>query len=398
MARSPKALVEESLLIWARESAGISIEDVAQCLKVAVDRVHSWESGDSRPSISQLRRLSQIYKRPMSVFFLSEPPQDFMPVRDYRHLADRAAPEEVSPALRSEIRRATELRDAAVGLLEDSEEEIAAFPIVASLASNPDQVADRIRDDLGISLSKQSEWSDAFTAMREWRAAAEGLGVLVIQAARVGLDEMRGFSLTDGPIGLVCLNANDAPNGRIFTLMHELAHLAVREGGLCEWERPLQRSAANESAEAFCNRVAGAVLVPADALRRSPAVGGASATRAWSNEELKALASQFSVSREVVLRRLVIIGLATQQFYQRKRDEFLEENRSRPKMKAFPVPYQKRVANSLGHAFIELVLSSYYERRITLADASSLIGVRVKHIPSIEREVIGWSHFRAAGT
>jgi Zn-dependent peptidase ImmA (M78 family)/transcriptional regulator with XRE-family HTH domain len=398
VARSPEALVENQILVWARESAGLSHEDVAERLKVAIDKILSWEAGESRPSISQLRRLSQIYKRPMAVFFLTDPPRDFMPVRDFRRKADQATPEEVSVALRAEIRRATELRDAAVALFEDREEDIRPFPIVASLASDPDDVAGNLRKALGVSLSAQAKWPDAYAALREWRVAAESLGVLVIQTSKVELDEMRGFSLTDAPISLVCLNANDTPNGRIFTLMHELSHIAIREGGLCEWEHPRQQSTANESAEAFCNRLAGAVLVPEDELRNAPVVAGATHPQAWSNEELRLLARQFGVSREVVLRRLVIIGLATQQFYQRKRDEFLEEYRALPKSKGFRVAYEKRVANSLGHAFLELVLSSYYEKRITLAGASTMMGVRIKHIPSIEYEVLGWSHFRAAGT
>lgn len=399
MPRSPEALIEPSLLIWARKSAGFSTKDVAKKLNVKLEKVEAWESGKARPSVAQLRRLCPIYKRPLAVFFLPEPPRDFMPVRDYRRLADLSSPDEISADLRSEIRRILELRDAAISLLEDIEErKLPELPIVGRYTDNPDELAARIRKALAISSRVQSEWTDEFTALREWRNAAEGLGVLVTQASGIELDEMRGFSVADSQLPLICLNAADRANGRIFTLMHELTHVVLREGGLCEWEHPRRRSPENKQAEAFCNRVAGAVLVPEEDLLQDPTVRGTSGPRAWSDEEVRLLAQRFSVSREVILRRLLIVGRATDTFYQRRREALLKEYKLLGKRKPFPVAYEKRIANALGRSFIQLVLTSYHERRLTLDDTSSLIGVRLKHLPAIEQEVMGWSHIRMAGS
>ena len=48
-----------------------------------------WKAGggEAHPSIPQLKKLAGVYKRPLSVFFLPEPPSDFMALRDFRRLA-----------------------------------------------------------------------------------------------------------------------------------------------------------------------------------------------------------------------------------------------------------------------------------------------------------------------
>lgn len=407
MAKSPEAIVEPTLLVWARESAGMSVEDAAKKLNAKragayAEKVRQWEDPDvpARPSVSQLRRLAAAYKRPLAVFYLDEPPLDFQPVRDYRRLGDRSAADDVSLALRVELSRVIDMQEMAAALLaEDPDEEIhPEFPVRGNARSNPEELAARLRQALRTTIARQEQWTDSFTALREWRSAAESLGVLVTQASGVSINEMRGFALDHARLPLICLNATDEANGRIFTLMHELAHVALRQGGLCEWHAGRQ-SPRNERIETFCNHVAGAILVPEAELLASPIVAdGKTGPRTWSNDEIQQIARRFSVSRHVILRRLLICGRVSRSFYQSKERELLKEyrdwaSRERP---SFPVAYEKRVANSVGRGFIRLVLGSYYEQRLTLADASSLIGVRVRHLPAIEHEVMGWSHIRTA--
>jgi len=79
MARSIKALIEPSLLIWARTTSGLSESEAAKRIGVSAGELEQWESGDEKPSISQLRKVSQVYKRHFSLFFLPKPPKEFEP-------------------------------------------------------------------------------------------------------------------------------------------------------------------------------------------------------------------------------------------------------------------------------------------------------------------------------
>src|SRR6266536_6497864 len=103
MARGIPALIEPTLLIWARRSAGLGLDEAAKKAQIDVEVLQAWEEGETRPSIPQLRKLGEVYKRPLAVFFLSEPPKEFDPQREFRRLAG-ISPQAESPKLRLALR------------------------------------------------------------------------------------------------------------------------------------------------------------------------------------------------------------------------------------------------------------------------------------------------------
>ena len=395
MARSPQALVEPSLLVWARSSARLTPGDVAARLKVPETRVLEWESGEERPSVSQLRRIAEMCRRPIAVFFLSEPPRDFDALRDFRRTKGEALAE-FSDDLADELRRAQELRDAALSLLDDATE-AAAFPVSATIHDDADTVAARIRAALGVSTEEQQRWKDSYRALREWRVAVEQLGVLVVNMSGVEVKEVRGFSVAHFPLPLIALNSRDTANGRTFTLMHELAHLALHEGGICEWSRELRLVPADRRVEAYCNQVAASILLPQEFVRQL--VESSSLPRAdeWPDEVIRVYARACSVSEEAFLRRLVSLGYATQDLYAAKRQQYLERYAEAAKKPSKAVvSYERRVVNALGAAYLDLAFSAYYARRLSLRELSSYTGVRVDNLGRVEREAFGISRLRWA--
>lgn len=391
MAKSPVALFEPALLHWARMSARLSIDELAEKLGLDPDLVEAWELGYERPSISQLRKLAQVVRRPLAVFFLPEPPLDFDPIRDFRRM-DPDAPLDLSIELDAELRRIRELRESAVSLLEDEADD-PARALTDLPTSSPEALGAAIRQLLAVTWEQQRGWADPYESLREWKSAVEEHGVLVVGLRGIPVHEARGFSIAEFPLPVIALNTKDSANGRIFTLMHELAHLSLHEGGICEWSKENRVTAANGRTEVFCNAVAAEVLLP-EGLVRS-ALRGVILPRpsAWPDQQLLRLARQLSVSEEALLRRLVSLGLATAEFYATKRERYLEEYEalaSAPK-KDVRIPYERRVVSALGTAYLEMAFSAYYERRISLSDLSGLAGVRVQHLRSVEREAFGFS-------
>src|SRR5437588_11895942 len=123
MPRSIPALVQPALLIWAREQAGLSVEDAASKADIAVAVLQEWENGQDRPSIPQLRKLGEVYKRPLAVFFLSAPPKGFDAQREFRRLPG-LTPQKESPELRLAMRTALFRREAARDLYRQLDEPI----------------------------------------------------------------------------------------------------------------------------------------------------------------------------------------------------------------------------------------------------------------------------------
>lgn len=230
MAKQIKALVKPAMLRWARESLNLPINEAAKKIGIKPSKLSAWESGESTPTIGQLRKAAAVYKRPLAVFFLSQPPRDFDALRDFRRLPDptRAVP---SPELNLEIRRAHVRRETALELATALGIDPPRLHAARSNLHDSDRLAQEARQILGVSLQQQCAWRGPYESLHGWIAALERVGVLVFQTGGVSLEEMRGFSISAEPFPVIVVNAKDSPRGRVFTLIHEFAHILTNRGG-----------------------------------------------------------------------------------------------------------------------------------------------------------------------
>ncbi|MGQ0664209.1 MAG: XRE family transcriptional regulator [Pseudomonadota bacterium] len=397
MALKIRAKINRELLAWARKSAGLSVSEAARKIggkSLKPERLEGWETGAAQPTVAQLRKTAQVYKRPLATFFLAEFPRDFTIPHDFRRLPGDGL-RAISPELRLEIRQAEERRELALDLYDDLGEQPLEFSLSASLDEEPEEIGDRIRTALNLSVEEQLGWLDPqrYKPLNQWRRRIEELGVLVFQFSDVEPSESLGFSIAEAYAPVIAVNRTVRPNGRIFTMMHEFAHLMLRQGGLCDIEENLTRPPEEQHFEVFCNRVSAAALVPADHFVAAlQAYGGAQGPRDWTDEVVEELANRYSVSREVIVRRMLTLRRTTQVFYERKRADYraqLAEAQSKKAQESggFESP-ATRVVSKEGPAFVRLVLENYYQGHITLSDVCSYLGVRVKHLPRIEQSVL----------
>ena len=387
MSRQTEALVEPRLLIWARKSAGFSLSEAARKSKVNEGALAKWEEGPKRPTIPQLRKLSKAYRRPIAVFYLPEPPTEFQALRDFRRLTNIETLNE-TPELIFEIRQAQSRREFAIELYEEVEGVSPTFRLSAMTTEDPEDVGRRIRDYLGISLEEQLQWRTEYQAFNCWREAMERAGILVFQMTDVAVTEARGFSIFAEKFPAVVVNIKDAVYGRVFTILHELAHLALREGGVCNLLEDQNVDDHSREIEVYCNHVAGAALVPRLELLRDKDVVTKTGEFIWSDEELHILANRYSCSREAVVRRLLICERTSLDFYHKKRrqfqNEFSVENKKRTKGY---VPPDRLALSKAGHLFVRLVFNNYFQNNITASDVAEFLGTRLKHLNKMERAV-----------
>ena len=383
-----RARVKPELIRWVRKDAGLSVADAAKKAGTSEAIVRQWEEGTLQPTIRQLRLLANAARRPIAIFYLAEPPWKFTALRDFRRLPGDPVADQ-SPALRLAVRLACERRQVALDLAADLDDMPSPLPIRASLREPVGEVARRIRSLLGVSIKDQREWRGEYDALNNWRRTIQDLRVLVFQARGVEVDEMRGFSIAEEPMPVIVLNTRDAPNGRVFTLFHEFCHLLLRMGGICDLRDRSSHRPEDSAIEVFCNAVASETLVPRRDFVRSPLVRNHPQGAAWQEPELRSLARDFSVSWEVVLRRLLDTGQITRGAYRDRREALLARYRvTRSAQTGFVTPDVAAVA-SLGQEFVKLVLVSYYQDRITSRDVSEYLGVRLKHMARIEERVMG---------
>jgi Zn-dependent peptidase ImmA (M78 family) len=392
---SVRAKVKAELLEWARTAAGFTVEEAAKKVAVDHERLAAWEdpAGEDHPTMNQLRTLSKAYHQPLSIFYLSKPPRGVPIMHDFRRLPGEVA-QVYSPALRLEVISAHKRRTVALSLLEELEQAPPRLTHRVALADGPEMAGGLAREILGVSYAQARQWRDERKAYNGWRRAIEATGVLVFQVVGVSTSEMRGFSIAEDVLPVIAVNRKDRVNGRIFSLLHEFTHLLLHESGLCDFDEDELRPPQENRIEIFCNHAAGATLVPREDLLRETIVRVKGEGRhPWSDDELSALGRIYGVSREVVLRRLLILGRASQDYYGARHAAFMDEYRREEEEKAPPEKFARNMpqeaVSNYGETFTNLVVDTYQQDRIALSDAAQYLGVRAKHLPRVERLLRG---------
>jgi Zn-dependent peptidase ImmA (M78 family) len=199
---------------------------------------------------------------------------------------------------------------------------------------------------------------------------------------------MRGFSVGETPLPVIVLNGQDTLAGKIFTLIHEFTHIILHNGGICDLNDRSFLPNGNNT-EVFCNRVAGEVLVPASILVDLFLGLSMNDASIPLDEAINHLSSQFKVSQEVILRRLLITGNISLDYYNRRRSEFVEwyaKSREEARTTTGHPPYFRMVMRRNGTRFTRIVLDAFADDRINISDVSDYLDVKIKHLADIERE------------
>jgi Zn-dependent peptidase ImmA (M78 family) len=386
MSRSAEALINAPLLLWARKSANMSLEEAAGKLGVAVDKLQLWEEGSAKPTVRQLQTIANIYKQSFAAFYLDEPPELFKPpVKDFRRLPSSGEPK-ISSALSLDLRLAIDRRAICLDLLDAESEKPIAFQASTNLKLDPENVGAHVRSLLSMNMERQRSWRDTRIAFNAWRESMESHGVLVFQSKGIDLQEMRGYSIAEFPLPVIVVNRKDAYAGRAFTLLHEFTHLLLRSSGVCDlYTRESTHLSNADRVEVFCNHVAGAALVPRPHFTANKIVYQHKGT-IWEDEELDSISKEFSVSKEVVLRRALTFGLTDKKFYEKKREQLQREYEKREPVEGF-VPPHTDVLSLVGKRYVKLVLDRYYSDKITTSDLADFLGMKLQHLEKLNRAV-----------
>ena len=377
------------MLQWARESCGLIEVAAARKIGVPDDRVRAWETGEAVPTIAQLRKAAEVYKRSFAVFFLSEPPEGFDTLRDFRRL-DGTASSQWSPELHEEFRRAHTQRDFALELADTEERELSdAWRIPVSADDTDAAIAARIREALITvgPLPIPPASLSPYEHLNAWVSAIEASGVLVLatRGGKVAVDEMRGMSLYFDVLPVIVLNGSDYPRPRLFSLLHEFVHLVLHVEGLCDVITDDRPRTPARSLEARCNAIAAAVLMPAGEVRARPEVIARTEIPAsWDYDSLRPVAAYFGVSAEALLRRLSTLGLVPVDLYRQRRGEFIgahddEADRTR----ASGGDWYRSTVRNLGKAYVRAVTDAHRRRVIDSNTAAVYLDAKVSQIPRL---------------
>jgi len=357
------------MLRWACERSGRDMADLA----ASVPQLPTWVRGERQPTLKQLEKLAMATRTPFGYLFLAAPPEERLPVPDFRTVwgASQASPSpDLLDTLYTMQRRQEWLRECLI----ESDVEPLLFAGSARLTDGPASVGREMRRALGLDdgwAAGVSTWQDA---VRELRRAIEHVGVMAVINGVVGnntsrklsVEEFRGFALTDPYAPLIFVNGADAKSAQMFTLAHELAHIWLGTEGVSGFASLFP---GGSEVEDWCNAAAAELLVPSEEL-----------TPRWQEVKrgprpFETLARAFKVSPVVAARRALDLDLvdrdAFRDFYKRYVKRDLATGAS-----STGGDFYNNQNTRVGELFASHVLRAAMEGRIGFKEAYDLTGLR----------------------
>jgi Zn-dependent peptidase ImmA (M78 family) len=376
--------INPRILIWARERANLTVDEVATAMGLKnAATVSNWETGAEFPTYVQLEKLAySVLKRPIALFFFPDPPTEINTEQEFRTVPTPF----VIDLEAHTLYRIREARATVISLYElsggvnSSARKI--FRDVSIQGDSPKIAAAKVRDYLGISLDEQTRvWRDTDEALKRWREAIESVGVFVFKDT-FKQDSISGFALHDPEFPIIYLNNSTTSSRQIFTLFHELSHLLLQVSGITrEDERQISTALHSDNrTETYCNRFAAEFLVPGDNLQ-------ATVTSSVSEELLQRLARVYKVSRAVVLLKLVDLGIASQSLYDtfaRSWSQNYERAAQADESRGGGGNYYLTQRSYLSDRYTKLAFSKYYQGNITVEQLAGYLGMKAKNVSSFE--------------
>lgn len=373
------AYINPQIFNWARARAQVSEEDLSHSLGVKLEKVIGWSRGDQKPTFGQAQKLASKLHIPFAFFFLPAPPNDVLPIPDLRTPGNHGL-ENISVDLKDTIASVVRRQEWYKDYLKDQNAEPLSFIGSFDVNSNPDDVAENIRQTLGLQdlNPRRLNWEEY---QRKIVEGAEAAGILVMRSGIVenntrrplSVTEFRGFAISDNHAPVVFVNLRDAPSARLFTLLHELAHLWLGQSGVSS-----VGAIEDRREERFCNAVAGEFLAPA---REVVAL--------WSEDKelsdnVSDIAKAFHVSRYVIIRRAFDLGLVSYDTYQDYYRELINQfnNADGGGGNFYAIAKNKNSA-----LFSKVLLNEALSGKVLLRDAGKLLGISPAKLKQYATEI-----------
>ena len=352
---------------------------LAKKLGLSEEKLESWENGEAKPTFKQAQNFAAKTYIPFGYLYLAEPPMQELQLPDLRTIGS-GAPKKPSPELLSMVGTIGLRQEWYRDYLLDNDSIERFKPRNFDLHSSVEEVVEDMRRELQVSGGDtRGSWEVYFKMLID---LSEEAGILVMRQANLGsykrkllVSEFRGFALYDPVAPVIFINQSDSPNARLFTLVHELAHIWIGASGVSDAKPDSHRKE-----EALCNAIAGEFLVTATEILDY-----------WrGDEDLKAnlarLKARFPVSDWVIARRaqtLKLISLAEYQDYVEAEGKLY---RARAK-KSGGGNYYATKKTQISPRFARTLVREALSGRVLLREASELLNVRPYNIVKFSKEL-----------
>ena len=339
-------------------------------------RLLGWHSGEKVPTFNQIEEASKATGIPLGYFFLNTPPVEDRALLEYRTV-DSLELEKPSQNLLDTIHDMEQIQEWTRNqMINDG---FSKFDFVGSMREtySLDNFVFHIREVLNLSMDWFTVCRTAADSFRFLRNKVSDAGVIVMMNGIVGnnthrpleIKEFRAFAIADDYAPLIFINSNDSASGKLFSLLHEFAHILIGKNSFFN-DRYSTHGRINQ-VETICNAAAAEILVP-DKLFVDK----------WQEEILncdatmviEALAKYFRCGSTVVARKALDHQYITHKEYTQiaqRAVHLYNEQRKKAKEKSGG-DYYRTAASRIDQRFFRMLAGSVAEGKTLYSDAFRL--------------------------
>ncbi len=381
MAESIRVGVKPEVFKWLRESSGWNVEEVSKRLGTSLRVIEEIEAGMHKPTLRQLKILSEAYRRPLALFFLSRPlPEPEMP-KDYRMLPDKKDIFDKKTILA--IRKARNLQEKGKELAENIGESLEPKITRAKLEDDPEKWAYKYRELFEISEERQKEFKTPYNFFNHLRDKMEGMNILVFQLP-MPIEDARGFALTDRLPYVAVVNSRDSIEARLFTMMHEFGHLLLGETVIDMPDFERANPFTKDRIEIWCNTFASRFLLPRELAVR---IFKEEKRPLTDTKTLNSLKHRYKLSKAMMLYNMWKLDFITKNEYEEVLKRYIPQEsgpeEEKEKKEGGAPPIERRRLSEMGDKYVSLVAHNYEKEYITYAEALGYLSVKSKSFDRI---------------
>jgi Zn-dependent peptidase ImmA (M78 family) len=279
-----------NILRDALKARSLTQSQLSQRLGINLPELERELRREPEPRQGLLNTIAKELSLPPFVFFMERTPPLHEVIPDFR--SSNPAPKAKSRATINSIQFAEGVQNVA----EQDGEGVPDLPrFTATQNDKVDEFALQARQYFNITLKDQAEAKDARAFYIICRKRIEDKGIFVLHDTFPEQDGS-GFCLWHPTHPVIVVNTKNQTKGRrLFSLIHELAHVLIRKTGISD---PFVRE---NSVERLCNRFAGSFLVPeayVSSLLRS------SVTKDPDRDDVRWASRRLKISQEATVLRL----------------------------------------------------------------------------------------------
>ena len=382
-------VVKPEIISWVLQS--IQFENVASSV---IELLNKWQSGEKTPTFNQVEDISKKTNIPFGYFFLDKPPVEECPIVDYRTVNSISIPEP-SRNLIDTLDLMTDIQNWMTDYVIDNGQDEIDYVGSASVNDNVAEIVNSIRNALDLDKEWYVNSSGAADSFKILKTKLDALGVLVMMNGIVGnntrrklnVEEFRAFTLVNKYAPLIFINTCDSETGKLFSLLHETAHIWL---GVDSFYNDQISSGSDESnTEQVCNAVAAELLVPKDIFIAQWRISAGN-----NMEKLNILSKYFKCSRYVIARKALDTGKISKKVYGELVAALTKQYKDwkDKQSKGSGGDYYRTLGSKLDHRLVFALASSASEGRTQYTEVYRLTNTNRKTFSKLLSDIggAGW--------